>query len=56
MVRLAKRATTLLARDQMLSHLERTERIYLDELMKLSDANEGIAAFMDKRAPQWKHA
>jgi len=55
-VRLAKRATTLLARDQMLSHLERTERLYLDELMRLSDANEGIAAFMEKRTPQWSHA
>ena len=55
-VRLAKRATTLLARDQMLSHLERTERLYLDELMKLSDANEGLAAFMEKRTPQWSHA
>ena len=55
-VRLAKRATTLLSRDQMMSHLERTERLYLDELMKLSDAQEGIAAFMEKRPPQWKHA
>ncbi|MFH1107705.1 MAG: enoyl-CoA hydratase-related protein [Planctomycetota bacterium] len=55
-VRLAKRATTLLSRDEMMSHLERTERLYLDELMKLSDAHEGIAAFMEKRPPQWKHA
>jgi len=55
-VRLAKRATTLLSRDQMMSHLERTERLYLDDLMKLSDAHEGIAAFMEKRPPQWKHA
>jgi len=55
-VRLAKRATTLLSRDQMLAHLERTEQLYLDELMRLSDAHEGIAAFMEKRPPQWKHA
>jgi len=55
-VRLAKRATTLLSRDQMMSHLERAERLYLDELMKLSDAYEGIAAFLEKRSPQWKHA
>jgi cyclohexa-1,5-dienecarbonyl-CoA hydratase len=55
-VRLAKRATTLLSRDQMVAHLERTERLYLDELMKLSDAHEGIAAFIEKRAPRWKHA
>jgi len=55
-VRLAKRATALLSRDQMMSHLERTERLYFDELMKLSDAHEGITAFMEKRAPQWRHA
>jgi cyclohexa-1,5-dienecarbonyl-CoA hydratase len=55
-VRLAKRATTLLSRDQMMSHLERTERLYLDELMKLSDAQEGITAFLEKRAPKWRHA
>jgi cyclohexa-1,5-dienecarbonyl-CoA hydratase len=55
-VRLAKRATTLLSRDQMMSHLERTERLYLDDLMKLSDAQEGITAFLEKRAPQWRHA
>jgi cyclohexa-1,5-dienecarbonyl-CoA hydratase len=30
-------------------------RLYLDELMATADAREGIAAFMDKRAPGWKH-
>ena len=34
--------------------LARAEKIYLDELMKTEDANEGIAAFMEKRKPQWK--
>lgn len=33
--------------------LARAERIYLDELMKTSDAQEGIRAFMDKREPMW---
>jgi cyclohexa-1,5-dienecarbonyl-CoA hydratase len=33
--------------------LARAERIYLDELMKTSDAREGICAFMDKREPKW---
>lgn len=55
-VRLAKRSTAMIAREQILAHLERVERLYLDELMKLSDAHEGIAAFMEKRAPSWKHA
>ncbi len=31
------------------------ERRYLDELMATSDAQEGIAAFLEKRAPVWKH-
>jgi cyclohexa-1,5-dienecarbonyl-CoA hydratase len=33
--------------------LARTERIYFDELMKTSDAHEGIRAFMEKREPKW---
>jgi cyclohexa-1,5-dienecarbonyl-CoA hydratase len=33
--------------------LARAEKIYLEELMKTSDAQEGIAAFMDKRRPNW---
>lgn len=55
-VRLAKRATSLVVRKQILEHLDATEAIYLDELMKLQDANEGIAAFLEKRKPIWKHA
>ena len=55
-VRLAKKATTLVAREQILAHLERAERLYLDELMTLSDAHEGVAAFIEKRAPAWSHA
>jgi cyclohexa-1,5-dienecarbonyl-CoA hydratase len=55
-VRMAKKATMMLAREQILEHLERVERLYLDELMKFSDAHEGIAAFMEKRTPNWKHA
>jgi cyclohexa-1,5-dienecarbonyl-CoA hydratase len=33
--------------------LARAEKIYLEELMKTSDAQEGILAFMEKRTPQW---
>ena len=54
-VRMAKRATAMVDREQILSHLERVERLYLDELMKLSDAHEGLAAFMERRQPEWKH-
>jgi cyclohexa-1,5-dienecarbonyl-CoA hydratase len=31
------------------------ERLYLDDLMKTHDANEGLAAFLAKRSPAWAH-
>jgi cyclohexa-1,5-dienecarbonyl-CoA hydratase len=31
------------------------ERLYLDDLMRTADANEGIAAFLEKRSPAWLH-
>jgi len=34
--------------------LARAEQIYLDELIQTEDAREGIAAWMQKRAPNWK--
>jgi cyclohexa-1,5-dienecarbonyl-CoA hydratase len=34
--------------------LARAEQIYQNDLMKLEDAKEGIAAFMEKRTPVWK--
>ena len=33
--------------------LVRAEKIYFEELMKTADAQEGIAAFMEKRDPKW---
>lgn len=29
------------------------ERLYLNDLMRTQDAAEGVAAFMDRRSPQW---
>lgn len=34
--------------------LGRSEKIYLEELIKTDDAQEGIAAFLEKRQPVWK--
>lgn len=33
--------------------IRRVERLYLDELMQMDDAHEGLAAFTEKRAPAW---
>jgi cyclohexa-1,5-dienecarbonyl-CoA hydratase len=33
--------------------LARAERIYFEELMKTEDAQEGVRAFMEKRAARW---
>jgi cyclohexa-1,5-dienecarbonyl-CoA hydratase len=35
--------------------LSRAEDIYLNELMKTEDAEEGLSAFMEKRKPAWKN-
>jgi cyclohexa-1,5-dienecarbonyl-CoA hydratase len=35
--------------------LDRVEHLYLNELMKTEDANEGVRAFMDKRKPAWRN-
>ena len=34
--------------------LVRAEQLYLDELMKTEDAQEGIRAWLEKREPKWK--
>lgn len=38
------------------SAVEGAEQSYLNELMALEDPHEGLAAFMEKRAPAWKGA
>jgi cyclohexa-1,5-dienecarbonyl-CoA hydratase len=47
------------ARASYVAEVERriaqVERLYLDQLMKTRDANEGLAAFLAKRPPRWEH-
>jgi len=43
-------------RQRFTAELKEVERIYLDELMATRDAVEGLEAFMEKRAPQWRNA
>jgi len=35
--------------------LAKAEEIYLGSLMRTEDAHEGLAAFLEKRAPSWKN-
>src|SRR5262249_23195763 len=34
--------------------LARAEKIYLEDVMRSTDAQEGIRAFLEKREPKWK--
>lgn len=54
-LRLAKKAFRLAHSADFDERLAQVERLYLEELMQTSDANEGIAAFMEKRKAEWRH-
>ena len=41
---------------QVSADLDRVEKLYLDGLMNSDDAPEGLAAFVEKRTPQWRHS
>ena len=54
-LRLIKRAVAA-GRDLPFAEaLAATERLYLDELTELADSREGVAAFLEKRRPEWQH-
>jgi cyclohexa-1,5-dienecarbonyl-CoA hydratase len=55
-VRLAKRAVVAAGREPVRRALRDATRLYTSELVPTADAAEGIAAFLGKRAPVWKHA
>ena len=53
-LQLTKRALLESAGKPFTDAIRVVEDIYLGELMGTEDANEGLAAFMDKRKPVWK--
>lgn len=54
-LRLTKKAVMAGLRDDLESSLNVIEGIYLDELMKTHDAEEGLKAFLEKRKAVWKN-
>jgi len=50
-VRAAREPFAELAR----ARLADVESLYLEKLMSTKDANEGLVAFIEKRAPRWEH-
>jgi len=53
-LRIARNAFRLAHADDFESRLAQVERLYLEELMKTSDANEGLIAFVEKRKAEWR--
>jgi len=52
---LAVRAAREPFADLARARLEDVETLYLEDLMTTRDANEGLQAFIEKRAPKWQH-
>ena len=53
-LRAACKVTRMPGLEYFRGHVADVERLYLEELMATHDANEGIAAFLEKRDPVWK--
>ena len=53
-LRFAKRAFRIAQSADFDERLAAVEWLYLEELMKTEDANEGLAAFIEKRQPLWR--
>jgi cyclohexa-1,5-dienecarbonyl-CoA hydratase len=54
-LRKTKKAVMAGLRDDLEPSLQIIEDIYLNELMKTTDAQEGLKAFLEKRKPEWKN-
>jgi|ERR1051326_186914 cyclohexa-1,5-dienecarbonyl-CoA hydratase len=53
-LKLTKRAVDQSLYGSVMESIGAVERLYLGELMKTEDAQEGLRAFMEKRKPAWR--
>jgi len=54
-IRITKKAIKAGLMDDLEPSLRIIEDIYLKELMRTADAQEGLKAFLEKRTPEWKN-
>jgi len=54
-IRITKKTIKAGLRDDFEPSLKVIEEIYLNELMRTADAQEGLKAFLEKRTPEWKN-
>lgn len=53
-LRLTRRAISGAENLQILERLQQAEDVYINQILRTPDAAEGVAAFMEKRTPNWK--
>lgn len=54
-LRLALKGLREISERDFLAGLKRSEEIYLSELLRTEDMEEGVRAFLEKRKPNWRH-
>ncbi len=54
-LRIALRGLREISQKNFSEDLERSEELYLKELLKTEDVEEGVQAFLEKRKPRWNH-